>query len=177
MSDWPFASKNLKPVKQNVELARKLMREAGYRKGFKLTIHGPNNRYIRDTAILEYVATALNNIGIEANAISLPTREFFTRSMRHHEFSVSMLGWAPSASGFYTFNNLFIFPDPAKKSGNANAGQYHNDEVEKLVLTAKNSPDKTYRDQLYRRASEVVINDVAIIHSTFNTRVGVWHQT
>jgi len=49
-------SENMKPDPYDTKMAKKLMAEAGYPDGFKMTIHGPNDRYINDAKIAEALA-------------------------------------------------------------------------------------------------------------------------
>ncbi|MGE0701612.1 MAG: ABC transporter substrate-binding protein, partial [Hyphomicrobiaceae bacterium] len=49
-------SKKLKPVAFDLAGAKKLLAEAGFPNGFKMTLHGPNGRYTNDARIAEAVA-------------------------------------------------------------------------------------------------------------------------
>ncbi|MFD2177962.1 ABC transporter substrate-binding protein [Veronia pacifica] len=158
-----LASKNLKPINHNLQKARRLMKEAGYKNGFKLTIHGPEGRYIRDKQLINAIASMLADINIDAQAKSLPAKEYFAKALAKHTFSINLLGWAPNVNGSYTFNNLFLPPDRDRQLGSGNAGRYNNEKLNQLILKAQETFDDIYRRQLYQRASELVINDVAII--------------
>jgi peptide/nickel transport system substrate-binding protein len=46
----------LERLSYNPEMAKKLLKEAGYEKGFEVTLSGPNDRYIMDEQIAEAVA-------------------------------------------------------------------------------------------------------------------------
>jgi len=73
-------SENLEPVAYDPEGAKALLEEAGYGDGFKITLHGPNDRYINDARILEAVAQMLNRIGIEASVETMPRSVIFSRA-------------------------------------------------------------------------------------------------
>ena len=78
-------------------MAKKLMAEAGYPDGFKMTIHGPNDRYINDAKIAEALAQMLNRVGIDASVETMPKAVYFKRASRggpnkSPEFSF-MLAW------------------------------------------------------------------------------------
>lgn len=47
--------------------ARQLMQEAGYEKGFKMTVIAPDGRYINDRQVAQAVASYLKSLGIEAD--------------------------------------------------------------------------------------------------------------
>ena len=65
-------SPNFKVEKYDPEGAKKLLAEAGYPKGFRITLHGPNNRYINDSKICEAVAQMLSRIGIDTKVDTMP---------------------------------------------------------------------------------------------------------
>ena len=46
----------LKPIKQDVDKAKKLLAEAGFPNGLELTLNGPQGRYVRDKEVLEAAA-------------------------------------------------------------------------------------------------------------------------
>ena len=52
--------------------AKKLMKEAGYAKGFKATMIAPNNRYVNDEKIAEAFADMLYKIKIEVSLKAMP---------------------------------------------------------------------------------------------------------
>ena len=91
-------SENLKPVEYDPEGAKALLEEAGLPDGFKVLMHGPNDRYINDARILEAVAQMLNRIGIEASVETMPRSVYFTRASSGGpdgtpEFSLILVGW------------------------------------------------------------------------------------
>ena len=73
-------SKALKPVAYDMNGAKKLLAEAGYPNGFKMKLHGPTNRYLNDTKIIEAVAQMFSRLGIETEVETLPAANFFTRA-------------------------------------------------------------------------------------------------
>ena len=91
-------SDKLKPVDYDPEGAKKLLAEAGVRDGFKLTIHGPNDRYINDAKIAEAVAQMLTRVGIKTAVETMPRSVYFKRASRggpdgSPEFSFILVGW------------------------------------------------------------------------------------
>ena len=73
-------STKLKPVAYDPDGAKKLLAEAGFPNGFKLTLHTPNGRYTNDVKIAEAVAQMLTRVGIETALEALPPAVFFTRA-------------------------------------------------------------------------------------------------
>ncbi len=70
----------IKPERYDPEGAKKLLAEAGYPDGFRLTLHGPNNRYVGDEKVALAIAQMWARIGVdlharnEAGILDLPYR-------------------------------------------------------------------------------------------------------
>ena len=75
-------SPSLKPMDYDPEGAKKLLSAAGVGDGFKLTIHGPNDRYINDAKIAEAVGQMLTRLGIETEVVTMPRSVYFKRASR-----------------------------------------------------------------------------------------------
>jgi len=85
--------------------ARRLLAEAGYPNGFKLTLHCSNGRYVNDRPTCLQVVQMLNRIGIEAQAEAEPQSVFMTR-MTAFNASLLLNGWGS------TGDNLVVLPQP-----------------------------------------------------------------
>lgn len=180
-------SPNLKPVDYDPDGAKKLLKEAGVGDGFKLTIHGPNDRYINDAKIAEAVAQMLTRVGIETQVETMPRSVYFKRASRGGpdntpEFSFILVGWgAGSGEASSPLKSLIHTYDKSRGFGASNRGRYSNAEVDKLIEDALATVDDAKRQDLLAKATEVAINDVAIIplHYQVNTwasRKGLKYQ-
>lgn len=171
-------SKTLKVEKYDPESAKKLLSEAGFPNGFKLTLHSPNGRYINDVKIAEAVAQMLTRVGIETNIEALPPANFFTRASQGGpggvpEFSFILVGWGSgTGENSGALKPLVTTFDKEKGQGASNRGRYSNPEVDKLVDEAMKTVDDGKRAGLLARATEVAIGDVAIIPSHY--QVNTW---
>jgi len=169
-------SKTLKPVAYDPEGAKKLLAEAGFPNGFKLTLHGPNGRYTNDAKMAEAVAQMFTRVGVETAVETMPPAVFFNRASSgakgEPEFSFILVGWgsgtgevsSPLKSLVATFNK-------DKGMGPANRGRYANPELDKVLEEALATVDDEKRAMLLAKGSEIAINDVAIIptHYQLNT--------
>ena len=170
-------SPKLKPVAYDPEGAKKLLAEAGFPNGFKLTLHTPNGRYTNDVKIAEAVAQMLTRVGIETSLEALPPAVFFSRASqggpdKTPEFSFILVGWAtPTGENSGSLVPLVNTFDRAKGTGTTNRGRYSNPEVDRLSAEALKSNDDAKRAQLLAQATEIAIEDVAIIpcHYQVNT--------
>lgn len=79
---WPF----------DIEGAKKLLAEAGYKDGFEVDFACPNNRYINDEEICQAITAMWSKIGVKAKLRTLPLVTYFPMIQRY-EASIYMLGW------------------------------------------------------------------------------------
>jgi peptide/nickel transport system substrate-binding protein len=176
-------SKNLKPTAYDPEGAKRLLAEAGFPNGFKMTIHGPNGRYVNDVKIAEAAAQMFTRIGVETAIEMLPPATFFTRASAgaagQPEFSFILVGWsADTGENSSAIKPLLGTFDKDKGTGTANRGRYSNPAVDKLIVDALATVDDAKRNALLADATDLAIADVGLIPSHFQittwaTRKGV----
>src|SRR5262249_45369396 len=73
--------------------ARSLLAEAGHANGLSVRLDGPNDRYVRDAAILREVSRQLAAVGVRAEVNALPKSEFFPM-VNGRRTGFFLLGWA-----------------------------------------------------------------------------------
>ncbi|MBX2886757.1 MAG: ABC transporter substrate-binding protein [Granulosicoccus sp.] len=177
-------SGKLEPVEYDPEGAKALLAEAGYPDGFELTIHGPNDRYINDAKIAEAIGQMLTRIGIKTSVETMPRSVYFGRASRGGpdetpEFSFILVGWgAGSGEASSPLKSLIATHNPDKGWGSSNRGRYSSADFDALLETALSTVDDVQRQDLLAEATEMAINDVAIIPThyqvnTWGTRQGL----
>ncbi len=170
-------SKTLKPVAHDPEGAKKLLAEAGFPNGFKMTLHGPNGRYTNDVRIAEAAAQMFTRIGVETTIETLPPAVFFNRASiganGQPEFSFILVGWGSDTGETSSpLKSLLGTFDKDKGTGTANRGRYSNPELDKLVEQAQATVDDAKRQDLLAKASELAMGDVGLIPSHY--QVNTW---
>ncbi|WP_207537949.1 ABC transporter substrate-binding protein [Sabulicella rubraurantiaca] len=128
----------------NVEEARRLLTEAGYPNGFRVTLGCPNNRYINDEAICQSVVAMLQRAGIQARLDSMPFGRFLQRGA-NNEFQFWMLGWTPGN---------FDITNPAREllgEGSFNWGKFNDPQMNELATRIGNTAIGPERDALARQ--------------------------
>ena len=175
-------SENMKPLKYDPELSKKLLAEAGYADGFKMTIHGPNDRYINDAKIAEALAQMFNRIGIEASVETMTKAVYFKRASRggpneSPEFSFMLLGWgAGSGEASSPLKALLHSYDKSKGMGAANRGRHSAARVDELIQKGLATVDADARGKLLAEATEIAVGEnfgVIPIHY----QVSTWAST
>ncbi|MGG5810148.1 ABC transporter substrate-binding protein [Falsiroseomonas sp. CW058] len=108
------------------DASRRLLAEAGYPNGFRLTLNCPNNRYVNDEAICQAAVAMLQRVGIQARLNAVP----FGRHLQgggNGEYQFYMLGWTPGN---------FDITNPAREllgEGSFNWGRFRDDQMNALA--------------------------------------------
>jgi peptide/nickel transport system substrate-binding protein len=161
-------SPNVKPIQYDPEKAKRLLTEAGFPNGFKVTLHGPAGRYPNDTKIIEAVAQMLSRIGIEATIETMPPTQFFTRATSgadgEPEFSLFLAGWAASSGeNSSPLKGLVATHNKETSFGLSNRGRYSNKAVDDALDTALRTLDNALLNAGLARATELALADTALI--------------
>jgi peptide/nickel transport system substrate-binding protein len=120
----------------DVERARALMAEAGYARGFAVTLDCPNDRYINDQAICLALVPMLAKIGVTLKVDARPKSLYFPKIERH-DTSFYMMGWG----GGTTDAQLVLDPvlhsfDEKTQKGSGNDGRVADAELDRLIDAA-----------------------------------------
>jgi len=154
---------DIKPPPYEPEQAKKLLAEAGFPKGFRIALHGPNDRYVNDAKIIQAIGQMWTRIGVLTEVDPLPWSSYVGQANRQ-AFSAFLFGWgtgtAEASDPLIAQNATF---DPARGWGASNRGRYSNPDVDKLIEQALTTPDDAEREKILQQAERVVFNDVAII--------------
>ena len=170
-------SDKLQAMDYDPEGAKQLLAEAGVGDGFQLTIHSPNDRYINDAKIAEAIGQMLTRIGIQTEVVTMPRSVYFKRASRGGpngtpEFSFILVGWGSgTGEASSPLKSLIHTYDKSRGFGAANRGRYSNPEADMLIEEALATVDDAKRQALLANATEIAINDLAIIplHYQVNT--------
>ncbi|MBV2358370.1 ABC transporter substrate-binding protein [Thalassococcus sp. CAU 1522] len=147
----------------DLEEAKRLLAEAGYPDGFKLVIGTPNDRYINDAQIAQAVAQMLTRAGIETEVDAMTASVFFSRR-NNYEFSLYLAGWGSSGAGMASpLRALVASQNKDKGLGGTNRGRYSNAELDAVIEEALSTVETETHDALLRKASNIVVDDVAIL--------------
>jgi peptide/nickel transport system substrate-binding protein len=171
----------IQPPEQDIEGAKKLLAEAGFPQGFKVTLHTPNDRYPNDAKTSQAVAQMWTRAGVQTTVEALPWSAYSVRANRQ-EFGVRLTGWSStSAEASSALVNIVGTYDPEKRFGASNGSRYSNPELDALTLKAGTTMDDKEREKLLQDAVKMAIDDVALVplHQLVNTwavRKGLQHS-
>jgi len=171
----------LEPVRPDLNAARKLLADAGYPNGFRMTLHGPNDRYINDARIIQAVGQMWTRIGVRTAVEGQPWTTFVARAGRQ-EFSAFLAGWG-TASGEASspLRSLTATYTRDRGWGGSNRGRYSNPAADAKLEAALRELDDAKREILLQEATRITMEDVGImpIHIQKNVwalRPGLAHE-
>jgi peptide/nickel transport system substrate-binding protein len=153
---------NLKP-RYDLELAKKLMKDAGYAKGFSITMMAPNNRYVNDDKIARAVAAMLAKINIKVDLKTIPTAQYWPM-FDDRAADMMMIAWhsdTEDSANFYEF--LVMTPDKASGFGSYNSGNYSSEYVDSQTLQANQETDPERRAAMLQEIETKIFQDAAIV--------------
>jgi peptide/nickel transport system substrate-binding protein len=138
--------------------ARRLLAEAGLPNGFRITLHGPNDRYPNDSRVLQAIGQMWQRVGVQTVVEALPWATFSGRQGRQ-EFSVYLLGGtAATSEASYPLRSILNLRDAARTNR-----RYANPAFEALLDEVGRTSDPAAREPLLRRAVSMAMEDVAIV--------------
>jgi peptide/nickel transport system substrate-binding protein len=141
--------------------ARRLLAEAGYADGFRITLHSPNNRYVEDDKTAQAVAQFWARIGLDARVEVMPSNVFFTRAGRR-EFSAFLIGFGHSTGDAWLGLSQVVHSfDATRGLGGLNRGRYANARFDALLEEARPVFDAPRRDALLRAAQRLAFGEDA----------------
>jgi peptide/nickel transport system substrate-binding protein len=144
---------NIKPLPYDPENAKKLLSEAGYAKGFDLTLNSPNGRYLNDKEVAEAVVGYLRKAGINASVKINEWGTHMTMLYDHKGGPAYILGW-----GGATFDaDATLFPMLRTEQV---LSHYSNPKLDAIIDEARGIMDKNKRQKLYSDASQIYREEV-----------------
>ena len=149
--------------RQDAEAAKKLLAEAGFPQGFRMTLHGPNDRYPNDARIIQAIGQMWTRAGIRTAIEAQPWTTFVGRAAKQ-DFSAFLIGWGTSSGeASNPLRNLTATYDREKGYGASNRGRYSNPEADRILDAAMRELDDPKREALLQQATRIVFEDTGII--------------
>ena len=113
---------DVKDIPNDVAQAKKLLAEAGFPDGFKLTMHVPNDRYPQGPETAQAVAQFWTRVGVKTQVEVVPWAVYSGRANKN-EFAMSMLAWGNgTGEASYALVNILATVDAKKGLGASNWG-------------------------------------------------------
>jgi peptide/nickel transport system substrate-binding protein len=136
--------------------ARRLLAEAGYPGGFRLTITTSNDRIVNSARMVQAIAQMWTRIGVPTTVETMPHAVFTPRRNRY-ELPVFLSSWGnQTGEALYT-----LVPQLGTRGrgglGNANRIRYSNPDLDRLLTAASAEIDAPRRLALIRQATDLAL--------------------
>ncbi len=147
----------------NPDRARALLREAG-QTNLRITLHCPTGRYFQDIQVCEAIQGQLRRVGVEASIQTLEWGAYLQETQRplaENRIQMAMLGWGTvTGDADYGLYPLFHSSQwPVAGAARFNRAFYRNVQVDRFLEQARISTNPQARQELYRRAMELIWQD------------------
>lgn len=147
----------------DLKKAKQLMKDAGYEKGFTVSMIAPNNRYVNDEKISEAVVSMLAKINIKIELQTMPKAQYWDQ-FDAQVADIQMLGWhsdTEDSANFYEY--LYMCPSKESGYGQYNSGNYCNAKVDELTLVSQTETDLAKRAVMLQEVEQILYDDAAFI--------------
>ena len=140
---------DLKP-RYNLDNAKKLMKDAGFEKGFEVSMIAPNNRYVNDEKIAQAFVSMMARINIKVNLKTMPKAQYWDQ-FDAQVADIQMIGWHPDTEDTANYSEyLLMTPNKDTGMGQYNSGNYANPKFDALIDAANRETDPAKRDALLK---------------------------
>ena len=147
----------------DLKKAKQLMKDAGYEKGFKLSMIAPNNRYVNDAQIAQAASSMLAKIGITVDLKTMPKAQYWPEFDKCSA-DMLMIGWHSDTEDSANFSEFLTMTRNAETGKGAyNCGHYSNPKVDNLVNTANAETDPAKRAAMLQEVEKILYNDAAFV--------------
>jgi len=152
----------LKP-RYDLKKAKQLMKDAGYEKGFSVTMMAPNNRYVNDAKIAEAVASMLSRINIKVDLKTMPKAQYWPK-FDERAADIMMIGWHSDTEDSANFTEfLTMCPNTETGYGQYNSGNYCNKEIDALILASQGETDEVKRSAILQKVEQTLHDQAAFV--------------
>ena len=160
----------LPPPRHDPGEAKRLLTEAGYKDGFRLTMDCQNDRFVNDAAICQAIAQMLTRAGIPTTPEVMPHAVWVPRANKF-EFSFFTTFWTfdtPEPS--VVLISQFATADAARGRGAFNRSGYSNPAFDAVLESALTAMDRDQREKLLIQATDIEVRDHVTVplHHQFN---------
>jgi peptide/nickel transport system substrate-binding protein len=161
----------MQPERYDPASAIKLLAEAGYPQGFKMTMHCPAGRYVNDEKIFHSIAQMFARIGIRSSIEASPAGIYFLRlGKRDASLMMAGLGGTGSPAGF--LRSLLATYNADKGNGMYNYSRYSNASVDALIEQAYRTVDQVAAEKLWQQATAIAIGELGLI--PLHHQLAIW---
>ncbi len=145
------------PFKKRQEMAKKLLKEAGFDKSNPLALTLRYNTSENHKRVAVAVASMWKQIGVKVELFNSEVKVHYA-DLKQGDFQVARAGWIADYNDAQNF--LYLLET---RTGANNYGRYSNPEYDKLMLEAEMTADLPKRAKLMQKAEAIAMADQPVI--------------
>ena len=154
----------LKVSAADVQTARRLLSEAGYPKGFGVTLHGSNDRFLLDREITQALGQFLARGGIKVNKVETLPYSVYAKDALKGAYGLFVFSYGnTTGEASRGLESLFHTADKDRDLGSLNRTQYSNPAFDKAIEQAMQEFDPKKREKMLQDVATMISNDAAFI--------------
>ena len=158
-----YSTANGERISFNLDQARALLAEAGYKDGFSFGLKCPNNRYLNDEAVCQAVVSMLAKVGISAELEAMPVANYW-KELRADNYDMYLLGWSPGTlDAEHPIRFLVTTPNKEKKLGSWNFGGFSNARVDELLPMIQSEIEPGKRQMMVDEVAGVIQDEMVYV--------------
>jgi len=142
----------VQPVAFDPEGARRILAEAGFPEGFRLSLATPNDRWPNDARLSQAVAQMWTRIGVRTAVDAAPFTAFVARrSRQEHAMQLGAWGSSTGEASNYLLS-IVATHDRQRLTGASNMTRHSDPRLDGMVLHASTIMDEERREGAWRDA-------------------------
>ncbi|MBI1848442.1 MAG: ABC transporter substrate-binding protein [Candidatus Rokubacteria bacterium] len=147
----------LKPIKQDVARAKKLLAEAGLPNGVDIVLNSPQGRYVRDKEVAEVVTGQLTKAGIRTTLKTFEFVNYLNNLVYVHKAGpIWLIGWgSPTMDAETIYAPLFKAPGIFVN--------WYNEDFSRMVDEATSIMDDKKRLEQYHRINRLWVEEMPAV--------------
>ncbi|MBR0652795.1 ABC transporter substrate-binding protein [Roseomonas terrae] len=172
---------SVRPRTFDPDAAKRLLAEAGYPDGFRLTMHTPNDRWPNDARLAQAVAQMWTRIGVRVQVEALPWTAFVPRRARI-EYAMQMAAWGSSTGeGSNFLINTLATNNRQLLTGANNNARFSGPAFDALAARGSSTLDDERREAIWHEAVALYAEEEPLIQlvqyvNTWAVRRGLTHD-
>lgn len=156
--------KNLIPAPADPVAAKKLLAEAGFPKGFGITIYSSNNRFPGDGDIAQALGQLLARGGLKVNEVKTQPYNVYSAAATKGEYGAFIFSLGASTpNSEANLRSLLQTYDSESGTGGFNRMRYSNPAFDAALKDAMEEFDQEKRMKKLADATSIAMNDQAIV--------------
>jgi peptide/nickel transport system substrate-binding protein len=143
---------DVRPAPFDPDAARRMLAEAGFPEGFRLTLATPNDRWPNDARLSQAVAQMWTRIGVRTQVDAMPFAAFVPRRTRQeHAMQLGAWGSSTGEASNYLLAVVSTY-DRAKLTGASNMTRHSDPVIDDLLARGAATMDDEAREAIWREA-------------------------